>query len=238
MERPLTQVRFRSDVTVELRDHMGSESSIAETARLSTKGSDAIDSPATKGLIKALFREGHGTPFESCEFRFYFEIPIFVSRQIVKHRLTSINEASGRYKQMEGEFYLPPQGRPMQQVGRTMDYEFVEGPPELYEAVVRVNKTMAEAGWQNYQALLNMGVAKEVARMHLPTTLYSQMSFKCNLRSVLNFITLRYSWGKDAALPSHPQYEVALVADEMVKIVSEMYPTVWEAYVESGYRKL
>lgn len=234
----MTQVKFRSDVTVELRDHMGTEASIAETARLSTKGSDAIDSPATKGLIKALFREGHGTPFESCELRLYFEVPIFVSRQIVKHRLTSINEASGRYKEMEGEFYLPPKGRPMQQVGKTMDYEFVAGSPEMFEAVTAVNKTMAEAGWQNYEALLGMGIAKEVARMHLPVSLYTQMSFKCNLRTLLNFLMLRKSWGDDAVLPSHPQYEIALVADEVAKIVEEMYPTVWEAFVESGYRKL
>lgn len=231
----MTEVTFRSDVTVELMDSMGSEENIVRAARVSTKGADSKGSTGGTGLIKYLYREAHGVPFESCILQMYFEVPIFVSRQIVKHRLSSINESSGRYKEMEPIFYVIPEGRLLEQVGKTGDYHFEQGTPEMFGSVQWVQKQTAQAAWDNYEKLLEVGVAKEVARQHLPTTLYSSMYFTANLRSVLNFLSLRKDWGPEAIHASKAQYEIALVAEKIAEIVEEKYPTVWECFVGNGY---
>ena len=232
----LTPARFRSDATVELVDSMGTEDNIVRAARVSTKGADSRGSTANQGLIRYLYREAHGVPFESCVLQMYLEFPIFTSRQVVKHRLSSINEESGRYKEMEGVFYMTPEDRPLVQIGKTGNYEFELGHQFQREAVEWGLRTAAEWGWEHYQKLKHIGVCNEVSRMHLPFTMYSSMYFTANLRSVLNFLSLRKDWGEDAVHQSKAQYEIALVAEGMAKIVQEKYPTVWECFVESGYQ--
>lgn len=232
----MTKAVFRDDVTVMLRDSMGTEDSIVEVARVSTLGSESKDSEGDKKLIKYLYDNKHGTPFESCVMRLYFEFPVFTSRQVVKHRLSSINEESGRYREMEGVFYLTPQHRPIVQVGKPGQYIFVQGSPQQVEAVQFVQKATATASWANYEMLIQAGIAKEVAREHLPFQLYSSMYFTANLRSVLNFLSLRKDWGEDATHRSKAQFEIALVADEVAKIVEEKYPTVWKCFVDNGYQ--
>lgn len=238
---------FREDVTVELVDMMGDENSIVRRARASTSGAKSLVnapgsdlSKADLGLLKALYHDGHGTPFEGVEFEFYFEIPIFVSRQIVKHRLTSINEESGRYRELEGVFYrvpLSPSKRMIVQEGKARDYHFIPASDEIQKATRDVQTMMGEAAWQNYKGLKFLNVSNEVARMHLPLTLYSSMYYKTNLRSLLNFISLRKEW-EGAENPSHAQYEIALVADKLAGIVQESLPEVWTLFVDSGYKAL
>lgn len=231
-----TKVQFRSDVTADLMDFMGTEENIVRAARVSTKGADSRDSEADSGLIRYLYREKHGVPFESCVLQLFLEFPIFTSRQVVKHRLSSINEESGRYKEMEGVFWSTPEERPIVQIGKTGAYIFEHGSPEQYAALNWVQTMTAQVGWDNYQKLLELGIAKEVAREHLPFTLYSSMYFTANLRSILNFLSLRKDWGPNAVHRSKAQYEIALVADKIAAIVQEKYPTVWDCFVASGYQ--
>lgn len=232
-----TEAVFRDDVTVELIDSMGSEESIVRAARVSTKGAASKGSAANEGLIRYLYREKHGVPFESCVFTFYFEVPIAVSRQIVKHRLSSINEESGRYKELSGVFYLPREDRKLAQIGKTSAYEFADSDPQMAEIFRQMMKNTAEVGWYNYQSAIHqLEIAKEAARFLLPTSmLYSSMYFTANLRSVLNFLSLRKDWGEDAIHQSKPQDEIQLVADQVAAIVEEKFPTVWEMFVKSGY---
>lgn len=238
----MTKPVFRSDMTVRLVDSMGDEDAIVNAARVSS-GSDASNHAdiANKGLIKALIREGHGTPFEYPDFIWYLEVPIFVSRQIVKHRLSTINELSGRYSDLEPVFYSPAPGRPVQQVGKTMNYEFVPGDDpaslDLLEDVRDELETVALHAWQSYKYLRDRGVAKELARQHLPLNLYTRLYMKMNLRSTLHFITQRTE-RKGADRVSHAQYEIELVARQMEEIVKAKFPTVWEAYAATGYKKL
>ena len=232
----IPEIVLRSDATVELIDYMGTEENIVRAARVSTKGSESKGTEANTGLVKYLYREGHGTPFESCVLQMYLEFPIFTSRQVVKHRLSSINEESGRYKEMEGVFYVVPEDRPLVQVGKTGAYEFELGRPDQRDAVQFVQRSTAEAAWENYVKLKAYGICNEVARMHLPFQLYSSMYFTANLRSVLNFISLRKDWGETAVHRSKAQWEIALVAEQMAKIVQEKYPTVWECFVANGYK--
>lgn len=245
-EIEITPAEFRSDVKAVLLDSMGGEHSIVRAARVSTQGEDSLGEPELEipehilngpdlGLLRWLYTHRHGTPFESVEFQWYFEIPVFVSRQVVKHRLSSINEESGRYREMKGVFYLTPEGRPLVQVGKTGNYDFELGRPDHLEAVQFVQRSQAESAWENYQKLVAYGVAKEVARMHLPVTLYSSMYFKSNLRSMLNFVALRKDWGEDATHRSKAQYEIALLTDQIAEVIKAKVPNVWESFVKSGY---
>lgn len=232
----IPEIKFRSDATVELLDSMGTEENIARAARVSTKGAASKGTEANSGLLRMLYKEGHGTPFEACTLQFYLEFPVFTSRQVVKHRLSSINEESGRYREMEGVFYVVDEDRPLVQVGKPSAYEFELGRPDQRAAVQFVQKASAEAAWENYVKLKAYGICNEVARMHLPFSLYSSMYFTANLRSVLNFISLRKDWGEKAVHQSKAQWEIALVAEKMAEIVEEKFPTVWESFVASGYQ--
>lgn len=227
---------YRDDVTVELMDSMGDEDSIVRAARVSTKGAASLNGKADKGLIRRLYRDRHGVPFESPVFTWYFEAPIVVTRQILKHRLSSINEESGRYKELEGVFYIPRGNRKLVQIGKTADYEFADASPEQAEIFRHILKSTYETGWYNYQSLLHqVGICKEASRLVLPAFgLYSSMYFTVNLRSTLNFLSLRKDWGDDAAVRSHPQDEVEQIAEKMAEIVKERFPTVWEMFLKNG----
>lgn len=233
---------FRSDMTVRLVDSMGDEDTIVNAARVSTStsASDHTDA-ANKGLIKALIREGHGTPFEYPDLIWYLEVPVFVSRQVVKHRLSTISELSGRYSDLEPVFYSPAPGRPVRQVGKTMNYEFAPGDtPEALDLLEDVRYAMDAVSifsWRMYKHLRDRGVAKELARQHLPLNLYTRLYMKMNLRSTLHFITQRTE-REDADRVSHAQYEIELVARQMEEIIKTKFPTVWEAYAATGYKKL
>jgi thymidylate synthase (FAD) len=234
-EIELVPARFRDDVTVELVDSMGTEENIVRAARVSTKGADSRGTEANSGLVRYLYREGHGTPFESVILQWYFETPIFVDRQIMTHRIASTNGESGRYKQLEGVFYVVGEERPLIQIGKVGAYEFQYGRPDHVEAVKFVQRSTAESTWENYQKLKAYGIANEVARQHLPTTLYVSRYWTANLRSTLNFISLRKDWGEEAAHQSKAMYEIALMADKMAEVVKEKFPTVWEQFVAKGY---
>lgn len=238
----LVPAEFRSDVKAVLMDSMGGEGSIVRRARVSTEGEGSITIPtevlegSDLGLLRWLYSHKHGTPFEGVEFEWYFEVPVFVSRQIVKHRLSSINEESGRYREMRGVFWVEPEDRPMIQVGKTGDYNFEQGRPDQLLAMQSVEKMTAESAWENYQKLLAYGIAKENARKVLPFTLFTSMYFKTNLRSMLNFCSLRKDWGPDATHPSKAQFEIALLTDQIAEVIKEKVPNVWESFVKSGYQ--
>jgi thymidylate synthase (FAD) len=231
----MSKAKFRSDVTVQLMDHMGDEESIVRAARVSTSGADSRGAAASTGLVRFLYREAHGTPFESITMQFYFEVPIFVSRQIVKHRMSAINEESGRYKELDGVFYLPHDNRKVTQIGKTGAYQFEFDAAKLEKTRFWI-KAVSKFAWLAYRSMIKFGVSKEVARMVLPVNLYSSMYFTANLRSVLNFISLRKDWGPDAVHQSKAQDEIAMVADQMALYVEELFPTVWEMFVSSGYQ--
>jgi thymidylate synthase (FAD) len=237
-ETTIVPAVYRDDVTVELMDFMGTEESIVRAARVSTKGAESRGTMANKGLLRYLYRESHGVPFESVVMTFYIEAPIVTTRQILKHRISSINEESGRYKELAGVFYLPKDERKLIQIGKTGDYVFEPGNEDQIEIFRGMLKSTCEAGWYNYNAAIqHLNIAKEVARFLLPISiLYSSLYFTANLRSVLNFLSLRKDWGENAVHQSKAQYEVEMVAIAMSEIVKEKFPTVWEMFEASGYQ--
>ena len=107
-------IKFRSDVTVELKQSMASDEAILMAARVST-GAESTSPEKDAGLINYLMRDRHGSPFEHNSFTFYIEAPIFVFREFMRHRIASYNEESGRYKELKPVLYIPDQERDLVQ---------------------------------------------------------------------------------------------------------------------------
>lgn len=235
-------VRFRSDMRVRVVQGMGSELMIVNAARVST-GRESLElTEADKRLLRALVVEGHGSPLEHTAYTFEIECPIFVSRQIVKYRTSSINEVSGRYTTLPDDFYVPEFSRPAVQVGKSMDYKFEVVAPRtrarlglaLYRQWL---KESARAYVNARNHALGAGLAKEVARMGTPTHQYTRLWVTMNLRTALHFIAQRID-NPDADRPSHGQYEIGLVAQQIRDIVAADYPHVWAAFEETKWKKI
>lgn len=228
--------KFRSDVSVELVQSMCSEEVIVMAAQASTLGSGSRpDAKKVKGLIPWLVKHLHSVPLEHTAFTFRIEAPIFVTRQILKHRISSISEESGRYRELDTEYYVPSKKRKTKQIGKTGDYHFVDDKATNFWArhALRIGNTVDTA---LYRFMIKMGVSKEVARMKLPVNTYSTLFITMNLRSWLNFMALRKDWGDAAAVQSHPQHEVELVAQQIEEVLKEAAPSVWKGFVDGGYR--
>lgn len=219
----MTEVKFRSDIKVELLDMMGSEERIAQAARVSTKGRDSKESKSD-GLVRTLVEEGHTVPLEHCVLTFRIEAPLSTINQLVKHRMTSISAHSARYSEFRPEFHVPAPGRPVGQTGRPMDYNYHQD-DELHRDAVEERQLVAQYGWDSYQRQLKQGIAKEVARDVLPPCLYTSVVMTLNLHSALNMVKLRTPY-----YGSHPQYEIAQIGEEIQNVLYEKFPTVMEAF--------
>ena len=228
-------MQFRNDIVVELDDMMGSQEKIVRAAKISTKGQavQTMQNTDTGRFIRWLIREGHGSPFEHVYFSFYLEVPIFVSRQIVKYRISSINEHSGRYSEFDMDVWYPDSNRPLKQVGKTGDYQFEDLDPELVEEGNSALEAAYSAAEEAYNTLLGLGWAKEAARAVIPTGAYSRMYVTMNLRSWLHFCAQRAT-----EAPSHGQYEIGQVADKVLDIMEEHVPDVVAQFKEGGYVRI
>jgi len=228
----MTEVKFRSDMTVELIDSMGDDNSVVRAARVSS-GSASDSSDRDAGLIGYLMRDRHGSPFEHNAFTFYIEAPIFVFREFMRHRIASYNEESGRYKQLEPVFYVPNRERNMVQVGKPGAYTFEQGTEEQWEDVNLSTQHICNKAYYEYQALLNTGIAREVARMVLPVNIYSSMYVTMNARSLMNFLSLR-TIHPVSKVPSFPQREIEMVAERMERFFAEKMPITYETFNKNG----
>jgi thymidylate synthase (FAD) len=228
------KIIFRSNMTVQLIDSMGSDSSVAMAARVSTGGNTAdTDSSKDAGLINYLMRDRHGSPFEHNAFTFFVEAPIFVFREFMRHRIASYNEESGRYKQLEPAFYVPDDNRKLIQVGKPGAYQFIEGSDWQYDITVGSIVSTSTKAYKEYEHLIENGIAREVARMVLPVNIYSSMYVTMNARSLMNFLSLRVL-AKGSAYPSFPQREIEMVAEQMEGIFAEKMPATYAAFVKNG----
>lgn len=226
----MTEIQFRSDVTVRLINAMASDKAVVDAARVSSGSkSDPVADPA---LINYLMRDRHGSPFEHNAFTFYIEAPIFVFREFMRHRIASYNEESGRYKQLEPVFYIPDEDRELQQVGKPGAYTFTEGTYEQKMMVPAELKRVCTEAYTSYEKMLKKGVAREVARMSLPVNIYSSMYVTINARSLMNFISLRSQ--KQGTYPSFPQKEISFVSDGMEAYFSTWMPTTHKAFIDNG----
>ena len=232
------EIRFRSDVTVELVKSSASDADVLFAARVSTAGEKSLDEVGTDagrsaGLINYLMRDRHGSPFEHNQFTFYVAAPIFVFREFMRHRTFSYNEESGRYRKLEPVFYVPGAERKLVQEGKPGRYVFVDGTPEQHALVDATTRRVCTEAYRGYLEMLEAGVAREVARGVLPVSIYSSMYATCNARALMNFLSLRTK-RDDSMFPSFPQREIEMVAEQMEELWKGLMPLTHAAFEKSG----
>lgn len=225
------EIQFRSDMTVELTDSMGGDESIIRFARVSS-GTSGTEKSNT-GLLRMLMRDRHGSPFESPVLQFRIECPIFVAREFFRHRIASYNETSGRYRELEPVFYVPSNERPLRQIGKPGAYTFEPGDEDQIADVRMVHRQGAGDAWRNYQWLLEGGIAREVARNVLPLSIYTSFYVNMNLRSLMNFLSLRWAH-EESKVPTFPLYEIEQVAIKMDTLATEIAPQSMQFFTEFG----
>jgi thymidylate synthase (FAD) len=228
---------FRDDVTVELVKHSAADSDVATAARVSTIGESherIVDLTSDAGLINYLMRDRHGSPFEHNSMTFFISAPIFVFREFMRHRVGwSYNEESGRYRELQPVFYVPGEDRKLVQQGKPGRYEFVEGTKE-HHWVANYEMTCAyKEAYRRYQNMVKSGIAREVARSVLPVGIFSSMYATCNARSLMHFLGLRTTH-PDAKVPSFPQREIEMVAEQMEALWAEKMPLTYAAFNANG----
>lgn len=233
----MSDVTFTSDIAVELVRAHASDESVAWAARVSTLGDSSVDisdEKSNRGLINYLMRERHGSPFEHNSFTFRTSAPIFVWREHMRHRVGfSFNEESGRYRQLQPTFYVPARDRALVQVGKVGEYRFEDGSVEQHDVVESAIFENSIDSYDRYQAMLDMGVAREVARMVLPLNIFSTAYVTCNARSLMNFLSLRTK-DESSTFPSYPQREIEMVAERYEAAFAEYMPIVHQAFCKNG----
>jgi thymidylate synthase (FAD) len=230
---------------VGLVDSLGGDHSITRAARVSY-GTGTKSVSSDRGLIRYLLRMGHSSPLEMCEFVFCIKLPIFVMRQVIRHRTMSTNEHSGRYSVMPDEFYLPdpneiqPQSATNRQ-GRAGAIDDVSK-----DGVTWLMQEAAEHAFQAYHVLLGeraggddehfdpyasdqplltgdfSGISRELARTVLPVSGYTEAYIKMNLWNLFRFLRLR--------MDNHAQYEIRVYADAMYELIKPIVPLACEAF--------
>lgn len=229
---------FRSDVTVELVKSSASDADVIWAARVSTAGEQSMeeigeDPARSAGLINYLARERHGSPFEHTSFTFFISAPIFVFREFMRHRIASYNEESGRYRELKPVFYIPDADRKLVQVGKTGAYTFEPGTAEQHQILGEAMKKAYLVAYEQYQTMLDAGIAREIARTVLPVGLYSSMYVTMNARALMNFLSLRTS-REGSHFPSYPQREIEMVAEKMEVEFARCMPLTHQAFEKSG----
>lgn len=209
-----------ADIAVEYLDHMGSDLTVVNAARVSFhKEHDEFDHSTDRGLIKYLARHNHWSPFAHCSATFRVKAPIFVARQLVKHTVGfSWNEVSRRYVDEEPEFYFP-------EVWRKRAENVKQGSSEEAADVSITVKTDIEQILWCYQTLLDDGVCPEQARMVLPQNTMTEWIWTGTL----------YAWARmcHLRLDSHTQKETREVAQLVSRTMAELFPVSWEFLMNS-----
>jgi thymidylate synthase (FAD) len=233
-----SEIIFRSDMTVELVKASASDADVIWAARVSTAGEQSLeeigeDPARSAGLINYLARERHGSPFEHTSMTFFISAPIFVFREFMRHRIASYNEESGRYRELSPVFYVPDADRKLIQIGKAGSYTFIDGTKEQLEITEAAMKGAYILAYQQYQVMLDAGIAREVARAVLPVGLYSSMYVTMNARALMNFLSLRTA-REGSHFPSYPQREIEMVAEKMEVEFARLMPLTHAAFEKSG----
>jgi len=229
----VTDIQFTSNIDVELLKTDFSDEWPIIAARTSTKGAGA-GSNAGAGLVNALVRDHHGVPFEIMTATWRIRVPVFVQRQLVKHRAgVSVSEESGRYRELEPLFYVPADDRPVAQVGRPMEYNLVSGDDMQKHLVSEQLRQMSIRAYMSYKDMIDRGVTRELARAVLPLNWVTTAVITMNARSLMHFLSLRTS-KPGAVLVSHPQYEIEALADRFEETLREFAPLTHAAFERHG----
>lgn len=209
---------------IRLIDYMGDEAAVVQAARVSYGlGTDTPEKDVA--LLRYLMRHRHTTPFEMAEVKLHLKMPIFVARQWVRHRTASINEISGRYTELPREFYVPRKAQIAMQATDNKQGR-AEGLSEENTDFVQAHmRGTAEAAFLVYEGFIEaFDLAKELARINLPLSTYTEFYWKIDLHNLLHFLSLRAD--------PHAQYEIRAYADSILQLIHGWMPNVYAAFVD------
>lgn len=209
---------------VRLVDYLGGDERIVQAARVSY-GAGTKSYRQDRGLIHYLLKNEHTSPFEQVQLTFHCKMPIFVARQWVRHRTARLNEISGRYSIMKDEFYVPS----VDQMRTQSEDNKQARSDECLDA--NLSRTMLEEMladqtqlYGHYEGMIEMGLAREIARANLPLSLYTEWYWQIDLHNLLHFLRLR--------MDPHAQYEIRVYAEAMAKCAQAVAPLAYEAFEE------
>ena len=206
---------------VKLVDYMGSDAAIVQAARVSYgEGTKTIRED--RGLIRYLLRQGHSSPFEMVQTKWHIKTPIFVARQWLRHRTASVNELSRRYSEATDEFYIPEDSRIQSQSTNNKQGSGEELSSDIKDIFYDELDNVYTTTFNSYDKLNKLGVARELGRITLPVSLYTEFYWSMNLRNLFHFLKLR--------LDNHAQYEIRVYAEAIYKRIKELFPLACEAF--------
>ena len=210
---------------VEYVEHMGSDLTIVNSARVSFGvHKEELDERDIK-LIKYLIKHKHTSTLEHNLITFRFKVPLFIRSQHHRHRTWSYNEISRRYTEVGLEFYEPAQFRTQHKSNRQASNDELINP--ILSSSDRADLAVKQHHFDSvrlFEELINLGVCREQARGVLPQNLYTEYYGTCNLSNLLKFIDLR---SHDGA-----QWEIQQVAKACLEIAEDLYPVTVAAYRE------
>ncbi len=209
---------------VRLVDYLGGDSRIVQAARVSYgPGTKTVREDAA--LIDYLMSHQHTSPFEQVILTFHCKMPIFVARQWIRHRSARVNEISGRYSVMADEFYVPaPEQIQRQSKDNRQGRDPHEVPAELRQKVLDIIIQGQRAAYADYQSLLADDIARELARINLPLSLYTQWYWQIDLHNLFHFLELR--------LDAHAQWEIREYARTIASITQKVAPLAFDAFTK------
>ncbi|NBF39716.1 MAG: FAD-dependent thymidylate synthase [Spirochaetes bacterium] len=209
---------------VRLVDYLGGDERIVQSARVSY-GAGTKTFREDRGLIRYLMRNEHSSPFEQVVLTFHVKVPIFVARQWIRHRTARVNEISGRYSVMTSEFYVPEgQNIALQSENNRQGREADAVTPEMQQEIAERLADEQKRSYGSYEKLLDEGLARELARINLPLSLYTEMYWQIDLHNLFHFLKLR--------MDNHAQYEIRAYADTMFDIAKRVSPAACEAFTD------
>jgi thymidylate synthase (FAD) len=163
------------------------------------------------------------TPFEHNSFRFHIRAPIFVAREWMRHRVGSFNEFSMRYARATDDFYVPAAEDVRTQVGKPGAYSFDPVSREIAETTREELSAVYQTAYATYERLVELGVARELARSVLPVGAYTEFYWTVNARSLMNFVSLRAA--------ETAQREIRRYAEACEQFLAEKMPVTYAAFV-------
>jgi len=209
---------------VALVDYMGSDEDVERAARVSY-GYGTRKVSQTRGLIRYLRRHAHTTPSEMVELKFHCSMPIFVARQWIRHRTASVNEMSARYSLMPLLFYEPrAESFALQSRVNNQGRRDEPAPAELYADAISRWEGLRERAADTYGWMIEEEVARELARIDLPLSTYTQWYWKIDLHNLLHFLRLR--------VDAHAQWEIREYGRVMAGMLERVAPLSYEAWVD------
>lgn len=189
----------------------------AVRAARTSYGSGLRSKEVDNGLLYYLIRNEHTSPLEFVEFVFKIECPIFVARQIMRHRTFSFNEYSLRYSEVKDKFFIPTELRGSDDINKQSSRGVIESNSLIAEYTNLVNES-----YEFYSKMIKAGVCREQARMVLPVSTFTTLYAKIDMNNLFKFLRLR--------MDEHTQKETREIANMMYRLAKTVAPIAFGAF--------